>query len=258
MIFQDRGGVGRVLTLNPCRWIDGWPMLGDTDGKVPESFEKRLGSPADGIVASDDFSDGRKSILWEWNHNPMDEYWSLDERPGHLRLKTPAVATSIFDAPNTITQRMEGPRCEAEIKLDVSGMKIGDVAGFAAFNGDSGLLSITKDSDGHHLVASSSSVSLGGTNHSITNVIDKVYARIPLDKTEIYLKIKADFTPGRDIATFFYSHDGNNWQSIGQEFKMIFDYRRLFMGTRFAIYNYATTSTGGYVDVDYFKYSKIR
>ena len=29
VIFQDRGGVGRVLTLSPCRWIDGWPMLGD-------------------------------------------------------------------------------------------------------------------------------------------------------------------------------------------------------------------------------------
>ena len=28
IIFQDRGGVGRVLTLSPCRWIDGWPMLG--------------------------------------------------------------------------------------------------------------------------------------------------------------------------------------------------------------------------------------
>ena len=28
IIFQDRGGVGRLLTLMPCRWIDGWPMLG--------------------------------------------------------------------------------------------------------------------------------------------------------------------------------------------------------------------------------------
>ena len=35
IIFQDRGGVGRVLTLMPCRWINGWPMLGDENGKVP-------------------------------------------------------------------------------------------------------------------------------------------------------------------------------------------------------------------------------
>ena len=37
---------------------------------------------------------------------------------------------------------------------------------------------------------------------------------------------------------------------------MNFDYRRLFMGTRFAIYNYATKSAGGYVDIDCFGYSK--
>ena len=27
IVFQDRGGVGRVLTLEPCTWKDGWPML---------------------------------------------------------------------------------------------------------------------------------------------------------------------------------------------------------------------------------------
>ena len=35
IMFQDRGGVGRVLTLSPVRWIDGWPQLGDENGKVP-------------------------------------------------------------------------------------------------------------------------------------------------------------------------------------------------------------------------------
>ena len=34
IIFQDRGGVGRVLTVMPCRWINGWPMLGDENGNV--------------------------------------------------------------------------------------------------------------------------------------------------------------------------------------------------------------------------------
>ena len=38
---------------------------------------------------------------------------------------------------------------------------------------------------------------------------------------------------------------------------MIFDYRRFFMGTKFAIFNYATKKTGGYIDVDVFHYQKI-
>jgi hypothetical protein len=36
---------------------------------------------------------------------------------------------------------------------------------------------------------------------------------------------------------------------------MIFDYRRFFMGSKFAIFNYATKKAGGFVDVDSFAYS---
>jgi hypothetical protein len=37
---------------------------------------------------------------------------------------------------------------------------------------------------------------------------------------------------------------------------MQFDYRRFFMGTKFGIFNYATKKTGGYVDVDFFNYTR--
>lgn len=258
MIFQDRGGVGRVLTLNPCTWTEGWPMLGDEAGNVPQTVDRKLAPVSgDGIVASDEFSDGKKSILWEWNHNPVDSAWSLTARPDHLRLYTSRIVNSIYEAPNTISQRMEGPGCDATIKMDISGMKIGDAAGFAALNGDSGLLSILKEEDGSWLVASTSSVVLGEPGHKVTDVIDTELERVDLNgATVIYLKINADFRPGRDIATFFYSFDGLEWKQIGKEFKMVFDYRRFFMGTRFAIFNYATQSSGGYVDIDYFRYNR--
>ena len=35
---------------------------------------------------------------------------------------------------------------------------------------------------------------------------------------------------------------------------MSFDYRRMFMGSKFAIFNYATRETGGYIDVLDFEY----
>ena len=38
VIFQDRGAIGRVPLLMPCNWVEGWPMLGDVNGKVPASF----------------------------------------------------------------------------------------------------------------------------------------------------------------------------------------------------------------------------
>ena len=107
IMFQDRGGVGRVLTLSPVRWLDGWPMLGDEYNKVPEVMRPyKSGQPEAAIVKSDDFSAEKLGLHWQWNHNPVDNAWSLKERPGFLRLKTsrvvpnrkvlPAVAISVW------------------------------------------------------------------------------------------------------------------------------------------------------------------
>lgn len=258
VIFQDRGGVGRVLTLNPATWTDGWPILGDSLGKVPATIEKKI-VPLEnaGVVLSDDFSNGRKNILWEWNHNPVDELWSLTERPGWLRLHTGAKADNVFVARNTISQRMEGPECEGTVKFDISGMKAGDRAGFAAWNGDAGLLTVADMGDGkRNLIAQTASVALGDPGHSVTGVESADIESVALDGNDIWLRINADFRPGKDLATFSYSTDGLKWTEIGKPFKMQFDYRRFFMGTRFAIFNYSTTGDGGYIDVDEFDYQK--
>lgn len=256
VIFQDRGGVGRVLTLNPCTWRDGWPMLGDPEGKVPAEIEMKISTEIEGKVAECDDFEGSKSIYWQWNHNPVDSAWSLTERPGFLRLRTSRVVPNLYEAPNTISQRMVGPKSEAVVKLDVSGMLQGDVAGFAAFNGDSGLIFVECDPDGKSIVMSESSVSLGKPGHKVTGVEEREISRVPLDSDNVYFKIDTDFNPGRDIARFWWSPDGEAWHRIGDDFTMRFDYRRLFMGTRYAIFNYAKESTGGYVDVDSFMIKK--
>lgn len=258
MIFQDRGGVGRVLTLNPCRWIDGWPMLGDENGKVPAVVKKKLDTGAKkAIVKSDDFKADTLDYVWEWNHNPVNSAWSLNERRGFLRLHTSKVVENLYLAPNTLGQRMEGPECTGVVKLDLSHMKPGDVAGFGAFNGDSGLLSVVCGPKGKkRLDMIHSSMSLTEPGHKVGPISETVTESVALKKNTVYLKINTDFRPGRDIATFAYSLDGKKWTALGKPFKMIYDYRRMFMGTRYAIYNYATSTLGGYVDVDSFTYSR--
>lgn len=253
MIFQDRGGVGRVLTLNPVTWKEGWPMLGDENGNIPELIKDLPGVPnTTDIISSDDFN-GSKSINWQWNHNPVDEAWSVTERPGYLRLKTSEIAPHFYLARNTITQRMPGPLCSGEVKLDVSHMKPGDICGFGAMNGDSGLLSVKMDDKGNKwIVHSTSSARLSDDIKAVTSTEDEELFRAPLDGNDIWMRIDADFNPGKDIAKFYYSIDGNNWNPVGGDYKMIFDFSRMFMGSKFAIYNFATKENGGFIDVDYF------
>ena len=266
VIFQDRGGVGRVLTLMPCRWINGWPMLGDENGKVPDTMRPLVsGQPTKSIVNSDDFSNAKLGLHWQWNHNPIDEAWSLTERPGWLRLKTNRVVPNLFEAPNTITQRMEGPTCSGAIVMDLSKMKDGDCAGLSAFNGDSGVLTIKKEGKRWILSMTEQSVSLTDREKRVTDVKITEKETIELKQKKIWLRVDGDFRPfkdndgvkiGGDMATFYYSLDGEQWVKIGSDFKMRFDYRRFFMGTKFGIFCYATKKNGGYVDVDEFKYTK--
>ena len=196
VIFQDRGGVGRVLTLNPVTWKDGWPMLGDENMEVPYEVEVAAGgNDTNNLVVSDHFDTTTLPLQWQWNHNPDNPLWSLTEHPGHLRLHTGRVVGNLYEAPNTISQRMEGPECHGSVKIDISHMKDGDVAGFGAFNGHSGLLSVKKEKGKTYLVNHTSVVnfeeptkSIAGTEETeeervlINNIISKTTQNFPKEE----------------------------------------------------------------------------
>lgn len=65
--------------------------------------------------------------------------------------------------------------------------------------------------------------------------------------------MNCDFTT--DDATFSYSLNDKEWKQFGGKFHMIFSMAH-FTGNKFAIFNYATKTVGGYVDVDFFRYDK--
>lgn len=300
LIFQDRNGIGRVPCAMPVTWVDGWPMCGELNqGVDPNDVEaclnpKNYHIPNDtslkhpspkGYIGSDEFDLPASwynrmakysyhertglSLYWQWNHNPIDEAWSLTERPGFLRLKTARVVDNLNVAPNTLTQRMFAPACTGSVCIDLNNMKDGDICGLAAYNGDSGVLRIVKKGNKWVLQLTEEKVVLD-RNRAVERVDVEVIAEQHLNikpvssklegKTiksrNIWLKVHGDFAHGRDMASFSYSLDGENWQTIGREIKMVFDYRRHFMGTKFAIFNYATKSVGGYVDVDWFHFEE--
>lgn len=305
MIFQDRGGIGRIPCAMPVTWVEDWPMCGEYTGKVNTSLadipednptnNPRLDRrcyriPSDmsqkhpdlgGITNTDEFDlpvealnkmakytyherTGLK-LYWQWNHNPIDEKWSLTERPGYLRLKTTRVVGNLNVAPNTLTQRMYGPECKGEICLDVANMQDGDIAGLAAYNGDSPVLRIVRKG-GRYLLQMTEENSVFDGRKVVrvdVKVIEEKALSIKTVKTAdgkksklLYMQLAGDFNPGKDLATFAYSLDGKAWQTIGKPSRMVFDYRRHFMGSKFAIFNYATKKLGGYVDVDYFRIIK--
>ncbi|MCQ2219970.1 MAG: glycoside hydrolase 43 family protein [Prevotella sp.] len=270
MIFQDRGGIGRVPCAMRVTWVDGWPMCGELNaGNYEKISPKSYHIPNDtskdfedwtGIVGSDEFNGNKLSLLWQWNHNPINKGWAI--KNGNLRLTTARLANSIFDAPNTLTQRMTAPACTGEICLNISGMKSGDRAGLAGFNGDSGVLTISKDGKKVTLSLTEEHMRLKRGEKVIDHIDKKELASVDItsslkkNRGRLYLRVHGDFLHQADLCTFAYSLDGKEWKEIGTAVKTPFDYTRFFMGTKFAIFNYATKSLGGHVDVDYFHYDK--
>lgn len=274
LIFQDRGGIGRVPCAMPVTWVDGWPMCGELNAGVDANDVKACLNPKNyhipndmskrhpslkGIIGDDEFADAeRLSLYWQWNHNPVDDAWSLSERPGFMRLKTSRVVKTIQLAPNTLTQRMGGPECTGTVCIDVAHMNDGDHCGLAAFNGDSGILRIVKKGGRFILQLVEEKAVFNG--RTVERCDEEIIMQKPLafkKKSKIvYLRLHGDFNPGRDMATFSYSCDNEKWETVGREVKMTFDYMRHFMGSKFAVFNYATKKTGGYIDVDWFHYEE--
>ena len=121
-----------------------------------------------------------------------------------------------------------------------------------------GILAFSCEGDKKYLNMKSEVVSLSDEKKEVTGIDRKVMEKVELESDCVFLRIDGDFRLNKDIASFYYSYDNKNWKKIGSDFRMVFDYRRFFMGTKYAIFNYATKSQGGYVDVDFFDYKRIR
>ncbi len=244
-LFRDYGAVGRIPYLVPVKWEDGWPILG-VDGKVPETLDLTANrSLIPGIVASDEFTRKKGEpvlpFVWQWNHNPDNNLWSVSERKGFLRLKTGKVDTSFLLSRNSLTQRTIGPVCSGIISLDVSGMKDGDFAGLGLLQKQFGLLGVKMNGSSKTIVM---------INASSAKPAEA--ASVPLDQHTVFFKAECNFKDKKDVADFFYSLDGTNWLPIGTQLKMAYTIPQ-FIGYRFALFNYATKNTGGFADFDYFR-----
>ena len=243
-LFRDYGSVGRIPYLVPLKWEDGWPVIG-TGGKIPDTLDLPASKGLiPGIVASDEFNrrKGERSLplVWQWNHNPDNNLWSVTKRKGYLRLTTGRIDTVFVSARNTLTQRTFGPECSGSTSIDISNMKDGDFAGLALLQRKYGLVGV-KFNKGTKSVVMVNSQS--GRPVEVQSV--------PLMQKTVYLKAECDFNDRTDIGYFYYSLDGKSWISIGSPLKMEYSMPH-FMGYRFGLLNYSTKMPGGFVDFDWF------
>ena len=235
IIFQDHGGLGRIPYLIPVTWIDNWPVLGNPmDGNI--TMNKPIeSSEIIHFPTTDEFNDSRLGLQWQFNHNPDKTKYSLSDKTGYLRLYTATLTDSLRNARNTICQRIFGPHSEATAKIDISKMKVGDMAGLVILQDPFATLKVCRKKGGYELQMT---------------VNEEVKSSATIKGNIIYLRAKVNGVS--DKVSFYYSLDDVTYLPFGEEFKMEFRLS-VFCGNRYGIFNYATQKLGGYIDVDWFR-----
>jgi len=132
--FQQRGAYGRIVHMQPVRWMEDWPVMGEGGQPVATAKKPDVGRvyPASEPQTSDEFNTRLLGPQWEWNHNPDNAHWSLSERPGFLRLHA-MPADDLLSARKTLTLTPQDPALNAVVLLDVKGMADNQRAGLGMF-----------------------------------------------------------------------------------------------------------------------------
>lgn len=275
IMFQDHGAVGRIPTLQPVQWVDGWPMMGNS-GLPLDTLTLAIPEDMGGnyVWASDEFdripahkgdtpqpflTDGKAflSPVWQWNHMPVEGGWSLTEREGWLRLHTATVTTDLTQARGTLTQRAVGPRSISEVHIDASGMQPGDRAGLCAFQSHYATVGVEVDSMGNRMAVID--IRRPGNRFQPEEEVRRVLS-LPMPGNDLYARIRYIFTPDvangevredADNAYLALSFDGTQWTQAPYSLHMRYTLD-FFTGYRSALYSYSTKATGGYADFDYF------
>ncbi len=266
ILFQDRGAVGRIPVLVPMRWENDFPVFG-VDGRVPDIIHTNSTRPSyvyKPLYENDDFHytlkpEGKVHLkeVWEFNHEPSPDLWSVCDENGEFRIQSGRVSSGLEEAVNTLTQRTLFPRCAAEVTVNGAELNIGDYAGISAFQGCYGFVAIKKEADGMYLVM------VGKPNDEEYNIdvreninrerdTEVEYEKVRIQSDIVRLKICLDFENMKDEAEFFYESE-IGWKKIGITHKLYFKLDH-FCGCRFGLFMYSTEKPGGIAGFRDFRY----
>ena len=234
------------------------PEFGE-NGRIPEKFNVPDLNPGycyEPLFTSDNFTfaEGAQQQSarepqpalkpqWQWNHIPDSANWRIDPAGG-LAITTGTVSKNPTEARNTLTQRMAYPKCAAEVTVDASGLKDGDIAGLIALQGKYGMIGIAKENGRFSIVRlvrekATQGFGIGSNDHEPGVITERIQLAGPVAR----LRIDADFTDMMDEVTFAYEKNGT-FVPLGGAHKLEFRLDH-FTGARFGLCVFATKEAGG-------------
>lgn len=235
--FQDAGVYGRVVHLQPVKWRDGWPLMGDINGDTapgqpvlrhpkPNLATARMAVPA----TSDEFSSSRLGLQWQWYANHQDDWHSLSARPGWLRLfafPQPALDRT----PHLLLQKFPARQFTVEACVDVTGGKVGAEAGLTIVG------------------RACAAIALRRTEFGAEVIYRKADAQILMECRAAVRSLRVSVGAG-GLCEFAYADATGKWIAVPQSFQAE---AGVWIGAKVGLFALGH----GHADFDYFRFGAL-
>jgi beta-xylosidase len=262
--FQEVLPYGRILHLQPVKWENDWPVMGDAAAgaekgqpvlthamplsklKIENPKSKLLGVPQ----TSDEFDLPKLGLQWQWWANFKPEWASLTARPGSLRLAPVSLdkATLNYNRPNLLLQKFPAESFTVTTRLDVSALAEGETAGLILAGKTMSSLTCSKTPAGIKI----SRTNYNANNARGTDAEETAVTLTPKEQGVVHLRMKV---APRGICTFQVSSDGITFTDLGTPVTAI---NATWIGAKVGIFCNAPANAGvkGHADFDYFHVEK--
>ena len=254
--FQDLGVYGRVVHLNPMKWINNWPVIGvDSDGDgcgepVRTCKKPNVGKTYPNITPpeNDEFNSSELGLQWQWHANYQTSWGYPSGNLGFFRLNCmsrPLDAVNLWSIPNLLLQKFPAAEFKATVKLTFDARSDGEEVGLVVMGMDYGKLAIRR-SDGklEVLTASCKQADKGRT--------EEIQETKTFDSATIYLRVQVH--KGGECS-FSYSVDNMDYIAIGDLFKAR---EGKWIGAKVGLYalRNGVINDAGSADIDWFRVEK--
>ena len=248
--FQDKDAYGRILHLQPMKWVDDWPIIGD-NGEPVLSHKKPVvarASPVVTPVESEEFNDSTLGLQWQWQANPKSGWAFPAPAMGVLRLyamPTPDAARNLWDVPNLLLQKFPAPEFMATAKVTFHALAETDKTGLVVMGSDYAYVSVKRKGDA--LVVSQTICKRADAGGA-----ERESASQAVTNPDLYFRVRVT---GDAMCEFSYGVDGAAFTVIGEPFQAK---KGRWIGAKAGLFAVRSGAAAehGYADYDWFRVEK--
>lgn len=265
--FQDKEAYGRVIHLQPAKWVDGWLVIGnDKDGDgcgEPVETWTKPDLPSSGLFQpqeDDDFNSTSLGLQWQFE-GPVSPFWYYcDAKNSRLRLygvQSPADYHNISDLQNVLLQKFPAEDFTATARI-----RLIPNAGNAGKSAEGGFVIMGQDYAGIKIVSTEDKCVLRYVTctNAFNDEAEKTIKEEPLKATPyIYVRAKvwrhSTDNPIRAFAQFSYSLDGKRFVATGTPFEVKVGQ---WIGAKLGFYclKHDKSNDAPFLDIDWIRFSK--